>query len=680
MRRIVLLVIALVVTFGAFAKNPLPASAPTHAAGFSAAEAVAEKRTRPAEKPFRFTSVVGTAPMVAPLPEILEVAGIEPGATEDLVEAAEPSLAEFAAETEYRFTESAGWLYSFDPNVPMFRLVGLEKLDVIAYENAGLPKVPAELIRADLTADPDSVETMQAANFCDQSYIGAPIRFSQTAELTLDDLLYQIHTRFGVNFLMGPNVGNLPINIKAGSVPWNTLLRSQLFVLGIRARCINDNTVELVANQAIPSLQDTAEVTTRFIKLNYLQPTIGGNVNVAGQASGRGAGQQGGCEGGGGSGGGGGGIGGGGIGGGGGQQACGNFEKLIIEIEKILGIRSMTQSSIGGGGGQAGGQTQQTEEIRRGRSVSVIPGRNILVIRAADDEMDLINEIITRADRPPFQVIIKGLIYTANENKLRDIGIQPTITATTADGRTSGGIRGHTIGGDGTLFDFATIIGTVDFLVQASALQEDGVISIKSRPFATVLDGDTTDLTVGRQVPVLIQAQNAIGGVPGTLQILQAANLLSVTPQVIDDEMGNPMAVNLTLQLESNDVDLSVVSQGVPSVSVRSIQSRFILNQEQTVILGGFTVDSDNRTVSKTPGLGDIPIIGELFKRRVRSSQINRLYFALSVTVVPFPEVTRPVIVPGATTEVPSLTPEMLKRAEQAEPKQVAPQPTRTGP
>jgi type II secretory pathway component GspD/PulD (secretin) len=353
---------------------------------------------------------------------------------------------------------------------------------------------------------------------------------------------------------------------------------------------------------------------------------------------------------------------------------------LIIEIEKILGIRSMTQSSIGGGGGQAGGQTQQTEEIRRGRSVSVIPGRNILVIRAADDEMDLINEIITRADRPPFQVIIKGLIYTANENKLRDIGIQPTITATTADGRTSGGIRGHTIGGDGTLFDFATIIGTVDFLVQASALQEDGVISIKSRPFATVLDGDTTDLTVGRQVPVLIQAQNAIGGVPGTLQILQAANLLSVTPQVIDDEMGNPMAVNLTLQLESNDVDLSVVSQGVPSVSVRSIQSRFILNQEQTVILGGFTVDSDNRTVSKTPGLGDIPIIGELFKRRVRSSQINRLYFALSVTVVPFPEVTRPVIVPGATTEVPSLTPEMLKRAEQAEPKQVAPQPTRTGP
>ncbi len=673
MRRIVLIVIALLITFGAFAKNPLPASAPSHAAGLSTVPETSAKPRRAKAKAFEFDPIVTQSPAVEPLPLIADEESTAPKPTgsqeNDAIRPVETIVPEVTGD---RFSETDGWLYSFDPSTPMYRLVGLEEPNIFAFETSRMLRM------ADDQKQLSEPATPQASDFCDQNYIGPPIRFSQTAELTLDDLLYQIHSRFGVNFLMGPNIGNLPINIKAGSVPWNTLLRSQLFVSGIRARCINADTVELVANQSIPSLQDTAEVTTRFIKLNYLQPTIGGNVNVAGQASGRGAGQQGGCE----SGGGGGAGGGGGSGGsgGGGQQACGNFEKLIIEIEKILGIRSMTQSSIGGGGGQAGGQTQQTEEIRRGRSVSVIPGRNILVLRAADDEMELIDQIITRADRPPFQVIIKGLIYTANESRLRDIGVQPSILSTTSDRRSSGGIFGHTIGGGGTLFDFSTIIGTVEFMVQATALQENGVISIKSRPFATVLDGDTTDLTVGRQVPVLIQAQNSIGGVPGTLQILQAANLLSVTPQVIDDEFGNPMAVNLTLQLESNDVDLSVVSQGVPSVSVRSIQSRLILNQEQTVILGGFTVDSDNRTVQKTPGLGDIPILGELFKRRVRSSQINRLYFALSVTVVPFPGVTRPVIVPGAETDVPTLTPEMLKRGEKAEPKQVAPQPTRTGP
>jgi type II secretory pathway component GspD/PulD (secretin) len=68
------------------------------------------------------------------------------------------------------------------------------------------------------------------------------------------------------------------------------------------------------------------------------------------------------------------------------------------------------------------------------------------------------------------------------------------------------------------------------------------------------------------------------------------------------------VAVNLELQLESNEVDLSVISQGVPSVTRRSIQSKLILNQDKTVILGGFTVDSNSNSVAKTPGLGDIPI------------------------------------------------------------------------
>ena len=98
----------------------------------------------------------------------------------------------------------------------------------------------------------------------------------------------------------------------------------------------------------------------------------------------------------------------------------------------------------------------------------------------------------------------------------------------------------------------------------------------------------------------------------------------------------------------------------------RSIQSKLILNQDKTVILGGFTVDSNNNSVSKTPGLGDIPVLGYLFKRKIRSNQINRLYFAISVSVVPYGSIIEPVVVPGATTDIPSITPEMLKRSKEA--------------
>ncbi|MDH3529494.1 MAG: hypothetical protein OEQ28_08005 [Acidobacteriota bacterium] len=477
--------------------------------------------------------------------------------------------------------------------------------------------------------------------------------------LVLDDLLYQIHRRFNINFLVGEDIASKPINIRADDVPWNKLLSSQLFLSGVRATCIGTNTIQLVSNDKLPRLQDTAEVKTEFIKLKYLQPDTGGNVDIAGRSNSQSSGG-GGC---------GGGAGGGGLsgGGGGGIQNCGNFEKLIIEIEKILGIRSARSSSIGGGtggGSTGGGLGQDTEAIRSNRSVSIVPGRNIIVVRATDDELGLINQIIEKADRAPFQVIIRGLVYTANQSKLRDIGVRTTIVGGNDNDRTTGGIDSSPISALGTIFDFSTLVGTVDFNVQASALQTKGIISIKSRPFAMVIDGDTADLDVGRQIPVLIQSLNALGNTPGTLEILEAGNVLSVTPQVIDDEAGLPVGVNLTLQLESNDVDTSIVSQGVPSVNRRSIQTRLLLNQETTVILGGFTVDSASRDVTKTPGLGDIPIIGLLFKRKVKRSELNRLYFAISVSIVPYGDIIKPDLLPGVKTDIPQV-PKSVEKVEE---------------
>jgi type II secretory pathway component GspD/PulD (secretin) len=319
---------------------------------------------------------------------------------------------------------------------------------------------------------------------------------------------------------------------------------------------------------------------------------------------------------------------------------------------------------VGGGCGNTGGNnTQQAEPVRSNRSVSVIPGRNILVVRATDEEIALINEIIAMADRPPFQIIIKGLVYTANIDRLTDIGVQTNIIASTADGRTSGSILGNPIGGAGTLFDFSTLIGTVDFNIQASALQRNGIISIKSRPFAIVLDGDSTELEVGRQIPVLTQG-SVVGDAPGDVQFIGATSKLDVTPQVIDDEQGNPMAVNLQLQLQSNEVDTTIISQDLPAINERKINTRIILSQDKTVILGGFTVDSTNDSVSKTPGLGDIPILGYLFKRKVRQDQVNRLYFALSVSIVRYGDVIEPVNVPGATTDIPGVKPSVIRKEE----------------
>ena len=551
----------------------------------------------------------------------------------------------------------------------------------LARVNVKIPGPAPIKLNEDFSYLADAIESRKPVvpdgSYCDTSYVGQPIVFNQMVDLTLEDLLTQIHNRFGVNFLMGPKVRQHPINIKTGAIPWNVLLRSQLFVSGVRARCVEPNTIELIDNADLPKLQDGAEVETRFVKLKFLQRTSGGTVDLAGRSNGGGQnGGQGGCGGssqgtsggGGTAGGGGGGVTGGQQGETAAQQQSSRFDKLIVEIEKIIGIRSMTESSAGGGQGGNGG-AGQTDERRTNRFVTQIPGRNILVIRATQEEFALIDQIIQRADRPPFQVVVKGLVYTADQTRLRDIGVQTTITGGTADNRTHGSVVGDTLG-TGTLFDFSTIIGTFDFNVQATALQENGLISIKSRPFATVIDGLCTTLNVGRELPIVIDS--TLGG-QGDVVFVNAANNLAVTPYVIDDENGNPMAVTLDLRLTANDVDSSISARGVPAISERSIQTQLLLNQDKTAILGGFTVDQDSKTLSKTPGLGDIPIIGELFKRRVRDTRMNRLYFAISVSVVPYGNVIEPVQVPGATTNPPSLTPKMLDLSNKAEPKQVVP-------
>ena len=521
-----------------------------------------------------------------------------------------------------------------------------------------------------LPLTPTKANAQQQQGYCDPNFVGEPIRFSQTVELRLEDLLNQLHARFGVNFIMGPNIGKFPINVKAGSIPWNVLLRSQLFISGVRARCIDSNTIELVENSLLPNLQDSAGVETRFVKLKFLQRTGGGTVDLANRSQGGQNGGQGGCGGGGVGGGGGGGgeiASGGGGGGGGGRsgqtaamQGSSRFDQLVQEIEKILGLRSLTPNGSGGG-------TIEGEERRTDRFVTQIPGRNILAIRATDDEHALISQIIERADRPPFQVVIKGLVYSANQDRIRDIGVN--ITGSSVGGRNAGGIFGDTLG-VGTLFDFSTIIGTFDFNVQATAFQQNGVISVKSRPFATVLDGLCTTLSVGTKLPIVIDG--GLGGFGG-ITILNADNLLAVTPYVVDDENGNPVAVTLDLNLQANVIDSSITARGVPAVNSKNIQTQLLLGPDKTAILGGFSIDQDSKSVSKVPGLGDIPLIGELFKRRIQDQRLSRLYFAISAEVIPYPKAIEPVKVPGATTDPQTITEEMKKRAEAGEQKPVDP-------
>ena len=148
-------------------------------------------------------------------------------------------------------------------------------------------------------------------------------------------------------------------------------------------------------------------------------------------------------------------------------------------------------------------------------------------------------------------------------------------------------------------------------------------------------------------MPIPVQGGNSGSGV---LEVVEASNRLVVSPFVVEDEKGNPAGVSLAISLAANELD----SEGSTAVNEKSIATSLFLSQEKTVILGGFTIDSNGNQENKTPGLGDIPLLGALFKRKVRREEANRLYFAISVTVIPYGTVVQPVDLPSLNTEIPA--------------------------
>ena len=154
-------------------------------------------------------------------------------------------------------------------------------------------------------------------------------------------------------------------------------------------------------------------------------------------------------------------------------------------------------------------------------------------------------------------------------------GGSTTGAANTAGRPVPGGVRSLGSGfgpapSGGSTFGLSNLFGTVQLSAQLSFLQQQGVVKIDNRPSLIVVDGQNADLQIGRQVSIPIQSVNNFGNSPGQLEVLNAGNTLNVTPQVIEDEKGMPVAVNLNLRIESNDVDTTVVSQGVPSIIRRS--------------------------------------------------------------------------------------------------------------
>ena len=301
---------------------------------------------------------------------------------------------------------------------------------------------------------------------------------------------------------------------------------------------------------------------------------------------------------------------------------------------------------------EAGGETTgkpQTILIRADESL------NALVLLAEPDVVATLEDIVRQLDVPRAQVMVEAAIVEVSGDISDALGVQWAVDARGS----TGGLGGTNFAGTGlsigrvlqaiqdrdsdtdnntlnNLPDGAIIgLGTDDFGVLITALSANSKSNLLSTPSLLTLDHQKAEILVGQNVPFQTGSfTTSASGADNPFTTIERQDIgvtLKVTPHINE-------GASLRLEIEQEISSIAPTSQGVNAVDLitnkRSIKSTILAENGQVIVLGGLIQDDVTQADSKVPLLGDIPLIGALF-RSTKETRIKRnLMVFLRPTVV----------------------------------------------
>ena len=170
-------------------------------------------------------------------------------------------------------------------------------------------------------------------------------------------------------------------------------------------------------------------------------------------------------------------------------------------------------------------------------------------------------------------------------------------------------------------------IGAVNISGVIDALADDGLVTILSEPNLTALSGETASFHSGGQFPIETSQITASGNTIVEITFYDFGISLEFTPTVVNENL-----INLRVTPEASTLDFSVARNGIPGLSIRRADTTIELASGQSFVIAGLLSEVSSENLSKTPGIGDIPILGALF----RSDQFQRDETELIIVVTPY--------------------------------------------
>lgn len=290
-------------------------------------------------------------------------------------------------------------------------------------------------------------------------------------------------------------------------------------------------------------------------------------------------------------------------------------------------------------------------------SISIDERTNALLLRELPDNIDVIRDIVASLDIPVKQVQIEARIVTVNEGDLDELGVRWGFSSTNGSTTTGGSIEsnlgaiglydGSSDSGDGAAIDdFLNVnlaatsanASSIAFQVaklgadtlldlELSAMQRESKAEIISSPRLITTNKQPAYIEQGTEIPYLESSSSGATSVAFKKAVLS----LKVTPQITPD---NRLVLDLSVTQDRPGEVVKTGTGEAVAINTQRIGTQVLVNNGETVVLGGIFQHSVTSSVDKVPLLGDLPLLGALFRRSYEQMGKSELLIFVTPKVV----------------------------------------------
>ncbi|SDZ13597.1 type IV pilus secretin PilQ [Pseudomonas sp. NFIX28] len=280
-------------------------------------------------------------------------------------------------------------------------------------------------------------------------------------------------------------------------------------------------------------------------------------------------------------------------------------------------------------------------------SITVDERTNNIIAYQTRERLDELRRIVSQLDIPVRQVMIEARIVEANVDYDKSLGVRwggsiQNQGNWNASGVSNGANGSSTIGTPGStssnspFVDLGTTANTsglgIAFItdnvlldLELTAMEKTGNGEIVSQPKVVTSDKETAKILKGTEIPY----QEAASSGATSVSFKEASLSLEVTPQITPDNR-----IIMEVKVTKDEPDYLNKVQDVPPIKKNEVNAKVLINDGETIVIGGVFSNTQSKVVDKVPFLGDVPYLGRLFRRDVVSEKKSELLVFLTPRIM----------------------------------------------